>query len=155
LFEVLIASSILAFATLGLVQAVTSGQAHTLDALKRARATALAESVMEEVLSKPYADPEGSTGIGPDAGESGRSDYDNIDDYHGYALAAGAIVDMTGALQPTGYQGFDLAVAVQAETVSLAAMGGDQTGLRVTVMVSEPNGGRDWVVTRFVPEESE
>ena len=128
LFEVLVASSILAFATLGLVQAVTSGQAHTLDALKRARATALAEAVMEEVLSKPYADPQGATAFGPDAGESGRDDYDNIDDYHGYALSAGTIADMTGTLHPTGYQGFDLAVAVQGETVTLPGMGGDQSG---------------------------
>lgn len=154
LFEVLIASTILAFATLGLVQAVTAGQAQTLDALKRARATALAESLLEEVLSKPYADPEGSAGIGPDAGESGRSDYDNVDDYHGYALSSGSLVDMTGTAYPDGYQGFDLSIAVQSETVTLATMGGDHAGMRVTVQVSEPGGGRDWIVTRFVPEPS-
>ena len=71
LAEVLIASAILSFVTLGIVQAVSVGQSRTLDALKRSRAQALAEVMLEEILSKPYADPEGETGIGPDAGEAG------------------------------------------------------------------------------------
>lgn len=158
LLEVLIASSILAFATLGLVQAVSAGQAQTIDALRRARATALAEAMVEEVLSKPYADPQGEVTLGPDAGESARGDFDNLDDYHGFSEAAGALADSAGTLYPQPFQRFERSVAVQADTVSVPALGGGLDGLRVTVTVTEPaasaggDAGRAWVVLRFVPE---
>ena len=151
LAEVLIASVILSIATLAVVQAVSAGQSQTLDALKRTRADALADVLLEEVLSKPYADPQGATGFGPDAGESARTDYDNVDDYHGYSESAGALADHAGSAYPSGYQQFDRAVSVIALTNSVADLGGDHTGVQVTVTVSEP-GGRSWVVQRFVPE---
>ncbi|MBX2851893.1 MAG: prepilin-type N-terminal cleavage/methylation domain-containing protein [Phycisphaeraceae bacterium] len=151
LAEVLIASAILSFVTLGIVQAVTAGQARTLDALKRARAQALAEVLLEEVLAKPYADPEGATAFGPDAGETVRIDFDNIDDYHGYLESAGAIADHADSLYPNDYQSLERSVSVVAVTNSVADLGGDHTGLQVTVSVNEP-GGRVWSVERFVPE---
>lgn len=154
LIEVLIATSILSFATIAIVEAVTAGQAVTLDALHRARADALAESLLEEVLSKPYADPDGDAGFGPDAGETTRGDFDNVDDYHGYLESAGALADHAGTVYPGGYQAFDRSVSVVAMTNSVASLGGDHTGVQVTVTVSE-SGGRTWVVERFVPEPSE
>lgn len=151
LAEVLIASAILSFVTLAIVQAVTAGQANTLDALKRARADALAQSLLEEILSKPYTDPDEAGAIGPEGDESGRSDFDNVDDYHGYSESAGGLVDHAASAYPTAYQVFNRSVAIVALTNSVAALGGDHTGVQVTVTVSEPNG-RTWVVTRFVPE---
>lgn len=151
LVEVLIASAILSFATLAVVQAVTAGQAQTLDALKRARADALAEAMLEEVLSKSYNDPEGEAGFGPDTGEEDRAGFDNIDDYHDYAETAGALTDHAGSAYPAGYQLFDRAVTVVAESNNVGDLGGAHAGVRVTVTVSEPNG-RSWVVERFVPE---
>lgn len=151
LAEVLIASAILSFVTLGIVQAVSAGQARTLDALKRARAQALAEVLLEEILSKPYADPQGGTTIGPDAGESGRADFDNVDDYHGYLESAGALADHAGAAYPNDYQSLSRSVSVAAVTNSVSDLGGDHTGVQVTVSVNEP-GGRVWSVQRFVPE---
>lgn len=151
LAEVLIASAILSFVTLGIVQAVSAGQARTLDALKRARAQALAEIMLEEVLAKPYADPEGATTFGPDSGESSRTDFDNIDDYHGYLESAGTLADHAGSLYPLDYQSLSRSVSVVAVTNSVLDLGGDHTGVQVTVSVNEP-GGRVWSVERFVPE---
>jgi MSHA pilin protein MshD len=151
LAEVLIASSILSFVTLGIVQAVTAGQARTLDALKRARAQALAEVLLEEILAKPYADPEGATTFGPDTGEAARTDFDNVDDYHGYLESTGTIADHAASLYPLDYQSLERSVSVAAVTNSVADLGGDHTGLQVTVSVNEP-GGRVWSVERFVPE---
>ena len=151
----LIASSILAFATLGLVQAVSAGQSLTLDALRRARGTALADAMLEEVLSKPYADPQGATGIGPDTGELTRADFDNLDDYHGLAEAAGSVTDAHATAYPTVYDRYTRSVTVATESISLASLGGLQNGMRVTVTVTESIGGgtgRSWTVTRFVPE---
>ncbi|MFK7788993.1 MAG: prepilin-type N-terminal cleavage/methylation domain-containing protein [Phycisphaeraceae bacterium] len=151
LAEVLIASAILSFVTLGIVQAVTAGQARTLDALKRARAQALAEVMLEEILAKPYADPEGATGIGPDSGESTRTDFDNIDDYHGHLESVNNVADHAAVLYPSDYQTLERSVSIVAVTNSVADLGGDHTGLQVTVSVNEP-GGRVWSVERFVPE---
>lgn len=150
LAEVLIAAAILSFATIAIVQAVTAGQAETLDALKRARADALAQVLLEEVLSKPYTDPDGDTAFGPDAGETTRAAFDAVDDFHGYNESAGALADQAAAAYPTAYQGFNRAVSVVATTNSVASLGGDHTGVQVAVTVSEPNG-RTWTVERFVP----
>ncbi|MFI4859902.1 MAG: prepilin-type N-terminal cleavage/methylation domain-containing protein [Phycisphaerales bacterium JB063] len=155
LLEVLVASSILAFATLGLVQAVSAGQSQTYDALRRARATALADALLEEVLAKPYADPESETALGPDSGESGRDDFDNLDDYHGFAETAGTLADHSGALYAERFQRFERSVTISPETVSIAELGGGRSGMRVTVTVTESVDGatgRSWTVTRFVPE---
>ena len=154
LVEVLVASAILSFVTLGIVQAVSAGQARTLDALKRARAQALAEVLLEEILAKPYADPEGETAFGPDADEGSRADFDNIDDYHGYIESAGALADHAAATYPADYQSLARSVSVVAVTNSVTDLGGDHAGLQVTVSVSEP-GGRVWSVQRFVPEPVE
>jgi len=151
LTEVLVASAILAIVTLGIVHAVTAGQARTLDALKRSRAQALAEVMLEEVLSKPYEDPEGDPGFGPDLGESARADFDNIDDYHGYLESAGALTDQAAAAYAQDYQSLERSVAVVAVTNTVASLGGDHTGVQVSVSVNEP-GGRVWTVEHFVPE---
>lgn len=151
LAEVLIASAILSFVTLGIVQAVSAGQARTLDALKRARAQGLAEVLLEEILAKPYADPEGAAGFGPDDGEASRTDFDNVDDYHGYLETVDTLADHAGAVYPNDYQSLERSVSVVAVTNSVAALGGDHTGLQVTVSVNEPSG-RVWTVVRFVPE---
>ena len=154
LIEVLIASAILAFVTLAIVQAVSAGQSQTLDALKRSRAQALAEVLLEEILAKPYADPEGATGFGPDAGEASRADFDNIDDYHGYLESAGSLADHAATVYPTDYQSLERSVSVVAVTNSVTDLGGDHAGVQVTVSVNEP-GGRVWSVQRFVPEPVE
>lgn len=151
LAEVLIASAILSFVTLGIVEAVSAGQSRTLDALKRSRAQALAEALLEEILSKPYADPQGEAGFGPDTGETGRTDFDNVDDYQGYSESAGALADHAGAVYPNAYQSLERSVSIVSVTNSVADLGGDHTGLQVTVSVNEP-GGRVWSVERFVPE---
>lgn len=154
LVEVLVASAILSFVTLGIVQAVSAGQSRTLDALKRARAQALAEVLLEEILAKPYADPDGATGFGPDDGETVRTDFDNIDDYHGYLESAGALADHAAVAYPNDYQSLARSVSVVAVTNSVTDLGGDHAGVQVTVSVNEP-GGRVWTVERFVPEPME
>lgn len=151
LAEVLIASSILSFVTLGIVQAVSAGQARTLDALKRSRAQALADVLLEEILSKPYADPEGETGFGPDTGETVRASFDNVDDYHGSLESIGMLADHAGSLYSDDYQSLERSVSIVSVINSVASLGGDHAGLQVTVSVNEP-GGRVWSVERFVPE---
>lgn len=151
LVEALFASAVLALVVAAMSQAVVSGQAVTAQAMFEARALSLAEALMEEVLALPYTDPGGDTAAGPDAGETGRADFDGMDDYDGYAEAAGALVDPAGVLYPERHQVFSRAVAASYATEDLAVLGGARDGLRVTVTVADA-GGRAWTITRFVPE---
>ncbi|MEM9882993.1 MAG: hypothetical protein AAF800_08765 [Planctomycetota bacterium] len=150
--EALLASAVLAFAVAGLTQTVVSGQAHTHLALHEARALALAESLLDEVLSKPYADPDGHTAAGPDADEANRADFDAIDDYDAHAEPAGGLTDPAGGAYPADYLRFGRSVTAAYTTRDVAAFGGSRAGLDVTVTVTDGDNGRQWRVTRFVAE---
>ena len=102
LIEALIASAVLSFVVAALTQAITAGQMHTHTALHAGRAVQLAEAMLEEVLSKPWSDPQGGSGLGPDDGEAGRGDFDDIDDYHGFTEPAGSLSDATGSPTASG-----------------------------------------------------
>lgn len=47
----------------------------------------LGMALMTEILQQNYSDPQGGTGIGPDAGESSstRNGFDDVDDYHNWS----------------------------------------------------------------------
>jgi hypothetical protein len=77
LVGILLAGSVRSFAHLRGMQQdmVVMEQAHLL-----------AHDLMQEILSFPYAEPESNpnaVSTGPDTGESSRSLFDDIDDYHG------------------------------------------------------------------------
>ena len=151
LTEVLIAAAILAFVVAALTQAIVAGQMQTYAALHDNRAVSLAESFMDEVLALPYDDPDGPSVVGPEAGEAARDDFDNLDDYHGYSQAAGAIVNLNDASYPDAFQGFTRSIAVVYGTVSVPTFGGDLNGLTITITVTDADG-RQWTLDRWVPE---
>jgi hypothetical protein len=66
-------------------------------------AVGLAEELLEEILLKPFEEPDDGDeaaepveNFGPELGESDRSQYTAIDDFHGYEEAAGTIRDLAG-----------------------------------------------------------
>ncbi len=151
LMEVMFAVMILAFSVAALTQAVVSGQSHTYEALHASRAVTLAEAMIDEVLSKPYIDPDGDVTAGPDAGEGSRDLFDNADDYDGFSEAAGAVADQSGAAYPELYQKFSRAVTAAYTTTNVPGLGGDHDGLSISVIVQDESG-RTWTVNRFIPE---
>ncbi len=151
LMETMIAVTVLAFSVAALTQAVVSGQSHTYEALHSSRAIALAEAMVDEILSKPYDDPDGDLIVGPDAGESSRDLFDAADDYDGLTEAVGAVQDQAGVAYPLLYQNFGRSVTASYTTVNLADLGGDHDGLTVTITITDMNG-RTWVVSRFIQE---
>lgn len=150
LLEALIASVILAMSVLAVTQAITAGHAQLADGLRRQRAIELAEAMVEEITARPHDDPDGASALGPDAGESGRGDFDNRDDYHGLSETPGLLADAFASPLPEPYQGFNRAVSITDTTVSLGPLG-SQPALVVTVTVSLPDG-RSWPLTRILPE---
>lgn len=151
LMEVMFAVLVLSFSVAALTQAVVSAQSHTYEAMHASRAITLAEAMIDEILSKPYEDPEGDITVGPDAGEATRVLFDNADDYDGYTEPAGAVMDQSLALYPELYQRFSRSVTATYVTESLPDLGGDHEGLSVTVTVTDVRG-LTWSVTRFIQE---
>jgi len=85
LIEALIATVILAMTVSVVAVSFSSGAKSELDDARRTLAANLAQEMMEEILSKPFNDPDGPSNVGPEPGETGRQDFDNIDDYDGYS----------------------------------------------------------------------
>lgn len=156
LMECLLATVVLSLIVLAVVEAVLAGQMGQYEALNTMRAASLGESLMEEVLSRPYADPEGATAPGADAGEDedDRTTFDNIDDYHGFGESPQALRDAAGELLPTELQGFSRSVTVAYGSVTPPGIGGPVSGVTITVRV-EARTGRGWSFERFVAEPTE
>ena len=151
LVEALIASVILAVAVAAVSHAVLAGQMQSYDALERLHAVQLAEGLVEEILRLPYNDPDGASNPGPEAGETSRGLYDNIDDFHGFTEAAGTLADATGTTYGSAFQGFSRSVTVAAGSETVTGFGAAITGVDITVTVQNA-AGATWVVHQFYPE---
>ena len=147
LMEVLIAMALLGLAVTAVTQAVTAGQMQMHEALHRARAVMLAEAMIEEVLSKPYGDPDAGLGSSAD-----RENFAEIGHYHGFEQEPGDITDQSGVAYPEAYQPFTRSVVVATDTHNVAPFG-QRDGLLVTVTVADERSGT-WTVRRFVAEPS-
>lgn len=148
LAEVLLASAVLALATAAVVNAIVVAQTQTYEALHHARANALAEALIEEILARPYDDPDAA-----DA-ETLRTDFDDIDDYDQLAEPAGAVADISGQTYGGAYADFARTVAVANQQQSIAAFGDPVDGKTITVTITDSRG-QTWTVTRFVPQPQE
>ncbi len=146
LAECLLAITILPLAVSAVSLAIISGQQQAMASLRQLRATELAQALMAEILSKPYHDPQGGTALGPEAGETARSLYDNIDDFlppsggQGFTEAAGSLYDAAGAAYPDAYQDFSRTVSGTAISVQVTSLGVNRPALQITVTVSDPAG---------------
>jgi len=98
------------------------------DPLVRKQALALAESMLEEITLKQYANPAG--------GYSGtnRTQFDDVSDYQGYSTSAG-VVDALGVVVP-GLVAYNFAPPVEVVAVTLDAL----AVKRITVSVTGPQG---------------
>lgn len=150
------ATVLLSIAVTAVAGALMAGAQQSAEALQMRLGNELAVGLMEEILALPYDDPEGATTIGPDAGESTRADFDNIDDYAGFTEAAGSVADATGTTYDAAYAGFARSVTVEAANIQPTGFAAAVGGLNVVVTVTV--GPRTVSqVTRFVatpaPEE--
>lgn len=151
LVEALLASMILAFSAVAVSHALLSGHQLTEAALHHSHAMDLAGAMVEEVLRLPYDDPDGSSNMGPESGESNRTLYDNVDDYHGFSQSAGAVADFAGDLYEPAYQDFNREVTVTTSSQNVVGFGGAIDGVTIQVTITD-TAGTAWTVQRFVPE---
>lgn len=174
IIELLVFIVVVGIAVTGVLQVYSATSRTSADPMIRKQAMAVAESLLEEVLSKPYTycDPDDAqadtatgafigptgcattteAGIGREVaqGESRYSNttpFDNVNDYHGFNMNAGTngIRDLTDTAIP-GLGAYTATVRVQAA----GAFNGIPAGntLRVTVTVTAP-GNQTIVLTGY------
>lgn len=77
LIELLVSIVIVAIAAGAVLGVLASNTAASADPMIRHQASAIAEAYLEEILLRPYTDPDGVDG------EGSRTAYDDLDDYNG------------------------------------------------------------------------
>ena len=154
LIELLIFIVVVGVAVTGVVSVFSLNARSSADPVVRKQAVAIAESLLEEVLSKPYTycDPDDAnaetatspagcatmpeTAMAPETDETRDSNltpYDNVNDYNGFSMVG--IQDLAGATVD-GLNAYSASIQVQ----SAGAFNGIPAGetLLVTVTVTAP-----------------
>jgi MSHA pilin protein MshD len=159
LIELLVFIVVVGIAVTGVLSVYSLNARSSADPMVRKQALAVAESLLEEVLAKPYTycDPDDANvetaqnasvgplgcattpeGMGPESaqGESRTANltpYDNVNDYAGFNM--NPITDLSG--NGVGLSGYSASVQVQPPPVPLPGIPAGET-LLVTVTVTGP-----------------
>jgi len=125
LVEMVITIMVLAIALISITAAISGGIGRSGDTLVETRAVALAQSYLDEIFGKRFDEnshPRGippcrdncSDTLGPDAGETQRYHFDDVDDYDGLVEggASDPLQDSEGQ-DRTGYDNFRVEVSVR------------------------------------------
>lgn len=129
LIEMVLTIAILAVALTGLTVMIQGGLSRSSDTLLEVRAVALAQSYLDEILSRRFDEQSQSNGIPPcratarpctvegSFGSDGetRATYDDVDDYHNLVEGDGEANPLRDSLGTTrvGYDNFRVAVSVR------------------------------------------
>lgn len=133
LIETVISIVVVGIALAGFVSVFTLTFARGADPLRERQALAVAEAYLEEILLRPFADPDAA------AVEANRALYDDVSDYDALADNGCLITPATAACDQNGnpiagLAGYSVAVAVTAATVGPPNV----NALRVQVTVTAP-----------------
>ena len=129
LIEVLIFIVVVSAAMAGILKVINTSVAASADPVVRKQALALAESLLEEILLKSYANPQG----GDTSTGTNRSAFDDVQQYNNYGTTAGMTDRFGTAIPALASYNYSPPVTVAAST--------DLTGVpsfKVTVTVTGP-----------------
>ncbi|TFH75814.1 prepilin-type N-terminal cleavage/methylation domain-containing protein [Gammaproteobacteria bacterium LSUCC0112] len=131
--ELIAVIAILAVSLAGVTASISSALSRSSDVVLETRALALAQSYLDEILSRRFDERSAPRGIPPcrgsgpaapacstafgavDAGESARAEFDDVDDYHGLTEGGGTpnlLRDAEGD-ERVGYENFSISVSVR------------------------------------------
>ncbi len=134
LLETLVAIVIIAVALTGFTVVVSGSALRSADPVLRAQAAAIAHAYLEEIMSKAYADPDGT-----EAGEV-RTTFDDVDDYNGLSNAGARDINDAAI---AGLGNYNVDVSVSAQAVNGVAM------QRIEVAVSHANAPIDVTIAAY------
>lgn len=127
LIELVISIVVIAIAASAVLGVLSSSVGRSADAMVMSQAVSIAEAYLEEIMLKPFADPDGADG------ETARVDFDDVDDYHGL-VDNGARDQFGAALAPLAR--YTVSVTVGASAALTGVPGADVA--RVDVRVTYP-----------------
>lgn len=152
LVELVVSIVVISVGLAGVLLVMTRTTQSSADPMVQHQAVAIAEAYLEEILLKPF-DEAAASGVaegapGPDAGETNRTLFDDVNDYHNMANN-GCLAAAVTAACPLGACACDqngapisslngYTVNVQVDTT--AVLNG-QAAARVQVTVTDPFGG--------------
>lgn len=134
LVELIIAIVVISIALTGTLVAMNRTARQSGDPMVLRQAVGVAEAYLEEILLKPYDDPDG--GVCPAAEGGGRAVYDNVCDYN--LLDDFGAKDQTGTAI-TGLGSYRVRVAVGTTATLGSLVGPTDDLLRVDVRVTHSN----------------
>ena len=135
------ASSILLIAVLSVTVPFASAARNERADSRQTLAVALAQEMMDEVLSKRFYDSDPNSRPGPEPSETGRSLFDNYDDYDGYTEAAGNVRSFQGTPCTDGLAA-DLSRSVSVSYVRVPGQGASDPCTYVLIQVTIWEGPR-------------
>lgn len=119
LIELIIFIVVVSAGLAGILSVMNSVVKSSADPMVRKQAMALADAIMEEILLKGFSDPDGTN-----AGETGRTNWDNVDDFNGKTNADFAPL-------PAELASYVIAISVVDDAVTLGI-----AAKRVTVTIT-------------------
>lgn len=119
LIELIFFIVVVAVGAVGILTVMNESVGRSADPMLRKQALALADSILEEVLAKSFADPDGTN-----VGETGRVDWDDVSDYNGKTNADFAPL-------PASLASYVIGIAVANDGVTLGV-----PALKVTVTIT-------------------
>ena len=129
LIELIVAMLLISIGVLGLLSAMSTLVKGSADPMGRKQAIAVAESLLEEIMLKDFANPTGGyTG-------TNRTQFDDVSDYVGYATTG--IVDISGTAIG-GLSGYNIS-SVTVVNTALGNIASTDAKL-ITVTVTAPDG---------------
>jgi MSHA pilin protein MshD len=158
LIELLVFIVVVGIAVTGVLSVYSLNARSSADPMVRKQALAIAESLLEEVLSKPYTycDPDDANadtaanvgacaipeGMGPEVAQgetrySNVTPFDNVNDYNGFNMPAPPGIDDLSGSHVTGLDGYSASVQVQQPAGAFNGVPASET-LLVTVTVTAP-----------------
>jgi len=157
LAEAMMAVVVLGIAAASVLLPFMSGAAVRAEGINRTLAARLASDMMEEILRLPFHDPDDKTSysLGPDVGETGPANFDNIDDFHNYNELPGQVKDAVWVVfTDQMYANFSRDVTCEYVYVPPQPVESDPTKcefIRITIKV-DYNGKEMAAISRLVSE---
>lgn len=158
LVELVVFIVVISVGLAGILGVMNLSMLNSTNPMLRKQQIAIAESLLEEIESKPFTwcDPDDANlstaksrndcatsvqDLGPTAGE-GRSDplrpFDNVGDYHGFQMNGGILNPADGSVIPA-LAGYKARVSVSQAGTALG-LGDNSAALRIDVSVIAPDG---------------
>ncbi|MDY6982270.1 MAG: prepilin-type N-terminal cleavage/methylation domain-containing protein [Pseudomonadota bacterium] len=153
LVELVVVIVILGIALAIVAPLIANGSGRSARVLLETQAVALAQSYMDEILSKRFADAASPSGIPPYVGpcalvteETLRADFDDVDDFEGLSEGFGTpdpLRDVDGNAR-AGYENFRVDVTVRCLDSEVAWVDAQANGKFISVTVSHSTNTQGW-----------